>query len=56
MKLIELPGSGCTNTLGHALVHLKSARAAIEDKEQVLHDIGVAEAVIKNVQEMGKAQ
>lgn len=46
--MIELPDE-CSNTLVHALVHIGSAHEAIDDKDQVLHDLRIVEAVIKNV-------
>lgn len=52
-KQIEIP-DGCENTLDHALMHLNSAYKSIEGKDwaQALHDIGLAEAIVKNVREM----
>lgn len=51
--MLKLPKE-CSNTFDHALTHINSAytSALNHDNAQVLHDIGIAEGIIKNLKEI----
>jgi len=51
--MIELPDE-CENTTEHLIIHIKSAKRALKDRDhdQFLHDIEMAQAIADNLLEL----